>query len=341
MFFSNPKRRSPLKDPRGGLTQAGREYFRRKEGANLKPGVRGAANTPEKMRRKGSFLRRFYGRKVIPPLTTPSGKPTRYALAAHAWGEKVPRTIADVRRLGAKGTALLKRYHATRKRNPIPCAACIALLNNPAAHTCLRSNPKEAGLPFEVERMRRTFSGATLAELERLFEIAYGPGRAYDRLIYLVKSKDASDEEIEAAADSFHAADRAWVEAYNRALAARQSNPVRCSACVARIPNPAAHTCRRANPPAGISYALFPLGQIVITANAQQVVFPDDARAALRRHASGDWGEVGEEDRASNDEALREGERLLSAYRTDSGIKFWIITEWDRSATTILLPEDY
>jgi hypothetical protein len=119
---------SPLKDPKGGLTQAGRDYFRRKEGARLKPGVKGPANTPEKMRRKGSFLRRFYGRKQIPPLKTASGKPTRYALAAHAWGEKVPTSMSDVRRLAAKGTTLLKRYQATRKDNPM------SFLKNPVEY---------------------------------------------------------------------------------------------------------------------------------------------------------------------------------------------------------------
>jgi len=46
---------SKLRDPKGGLTAAGRAYFKRKEGANLKPGVKGAADTPEKMRRKGSY----------------------------------------------------------------------------------------------------------------------------------------------------------------------------------------------------------------------------------------------------------------------------------------------
>lgn len=228
MFWSNP-RRSPLKDPKGGLTQAGRDYFRRKEGAHLKPGVKGPANTPEKMRRKGSFLRRFYGRKTIPPLTTASGKPTRYALAAHAWGEKVPRNTADVRRLAAKGTALLNRYHATR-HNPVPCVACLALLNNPAAHTCRRPNP-------------------------------WGP--------------------------------------------------------------------------------LFPLGQVVMTSTAQAYVSPDEARSALRRHSMGDWGEVYEEDREQNAHALRAGGQIMSVYRTDTGKQFWVITEWDRSVTTILLPEDY
>jgi hypothetical protein len=85
----------------------------------------------------------------------------------------------------------------------------------------------------------------------------------------------------------------------------------------------------------------FPLGQTVITPNAAASVEHDDVLAALRRHASGDWGELGAEDRAANDRALVEGTRLLSAYRSRSGIRFWIITEADRSVTTILLPEDY
>jgi len=61
----------------------------------------------------------------------------------------------------------------------------------------------------------------------------------------------------------------------------------------------------------------------------------------LLRHAAGDWGDLTPEDRAENEYALQNGYRLLSAYHTPSGVKFWIITEADRSATTILLPEEY
>jgi hypothetical protein len=61
----------------------------------------------------------------------------------------------------------------------------------------------------------------------------------------------------------------------------------------------------------------------------------------LVRHAGGDWGLVDEEDRLLNDEALRDGSRLLSAYETVRGVKLWVITEADRSATTILLPDEY
>jgi hypothetical protein len=103
-----------IKDPKGGLTAEGRAYFARKEGANLKPGVKGAADTPEKMRRKGSFLTRFYT-NPSGPLKKSNGDPTRLALAARAWGEAAPSTPAAAARLAAKGRALLKRYEASKK----------------------------------------------------------------------------------------------------------------------------------------------------------------------------------------------------------------------------------
>ncbi len=85
----------------------------------------------------------------------------------------------------------------------------------------------------------------------------------------------------------------------------------------------------------------FPLGQVVITSNAKDTLHPEDHVMALARHAVGDWGEVGEEDRRENELSLEQGLRLLSVYHDRNDKKFWIITEADRSATTILLPEDY
>ena len=61
----------------------------------------------------------------------------------------------------------------------------------------------------------------------------------------------------------------------------------------------------------------------------------------LIRHANGAWGDVCKEDWKSNDEALKNGLRLLSEYKLPDGRRIWIITEWDRSATTLLFPEDY
>lgn len=83
-----------------------------------------------------------------------------------------------------------------------------------------------------------------------------------------------------------------------------------------------------------------PLGQVVITANASLRLSTEEVLTALRRHASGDWGDLCPEDCMANDAALHEGGRLLSAYG-DGAYRFWVITESDRSVTTILLPEDY
>ena len=87
--------------------------------------------------------------------------------------------------------------------------------------------------------------------------------------------------------------------------------------------------------------AKFRLGHIVATANALAVLSQDDILAAIQRHQAGDWGDVPEEDRQENELSLQQGSRLLSAYSSAQGVKFWIITEADRDSTTVLLPEDY
>ena len=106
------------KDPRGGLTAAGRKAFARKQGAHLRPGVTKTVSemTPQEMRRKGSWAVRFYGRAKLPPLVDANGRPTRHALSAHAWGEPVPKTVAAARRIAAKGERLLARYHRAKTR---------------------------------------------------------------------------------------------------------------------------------------------------------------------------------------------------------------------------------
>jgi hypothetical protein len=109
------KAKQPLKDPKGGLTAAGRRHFKETEGANLKPGVRGAADTPEKMRRKGSFLTRFFT-NPSGPMKKPNGEPTRLALSAAAWGEPVPQNRSDAAKLAAKGRRLLERYQNTKEK---------------------------------------------------------------------------------------------------------------------------------------------------------------------------------------------------------------------------------
>jgi Domain of unknown function (DUF6321) len=110
---SRGRKTALTKDPQGGLTAAGRKMFAQKEGAHLRPGVRGAADTPEKMLRKGSFLRRHFANPRGPMQR--DGKPTRLALSAHAWGEPVPKTLGDARKLAAKGKQLLARFKKTKE----------------------------------------------------------------------------------------------------------------------------------------------------------------------------------------------------------------------------------
>lgn len=89
-----------------------------------------------------------------------------------------------------------------------------------------------------------------------------------------------------------------------------------------------------------IPAAKFPLGQIVITANANDQLDPTEVSEGLCRHAAGDWGNVCGDDADLNEQALKDGDRLMSVYGPKDR-QFWIITESDRSVTTILLPEDY
>ncbi len=101
---------SKYKDPEGGLTEAGRRKFESSgESGNLKPGVKEKSPTGQALRRKGSFLTRFYT-NPSGPMVGENGKPTRLALAANAWGEPVPRTAASAARLAAKGRNLLEKY---------------------------------------------------------------------------------------------------------------------------------------------------------------------------------------------------------------------------------------
>ena len=83
------------------------------------------------------------------------------------------------------------------------------------------------------------------------------------------------------------------------------------------------------------------LGSIFVTTNASTSVSSARIGVALARHGSGDWGEGHESDRRLNDQALRDGGRLFSVYEYVPNIRLWVITEADRSYTTVMLPEDY
>lgn len=87
--------------------------------------------------------------------------------------------------------------------------------------------------------------------------------------------------------------------------------------------------------------AKFSLGQTVSTTNAVNTLHPEDVLVSMGRHQAGDWGDLCEEDRQANEQALAHGGRLFSDYHDRNRTKFCIITECDRSYTTVLLPEDY
>jgi hypothetical protein len=87
--------------------------------------------------------------------------------------------------------------------------------------------------------------------------------------------------------------------------------------------------------------AKFRLGHIVKTPNALLQLTDEDILMGIQRHQAGDWGDVGAHVRAANERALVEKKRLLSVYHSARGIKFWLITKADRSATMVLLSEDY
>lgn len=93
----------------------------------------------------------------------------------------------------------------------------------------------------------------------------------------------------------------------------------------------------------GKKKALFPLGQVVATPGALEALQDAGQEPAmfLRRHVAGDWGEVPPEDAQENELSVKRGFRILSAYTLNTSVKIWIITEADRSATTLLLPDEY
>jgi hypothetical protein len=92
-----------------------------------------------------------------------------------------------------------------------------------------------------------------------------------------------------------------------------------------------------------VDHFLFKLGRVVATPGAVNALrrAGQPAWTFLARHLTGDYGEVGADDRAANDEAVRAGGRILSSYTTTAGEAVWVITEADRSSTALLLPEEY
>jgi hypothetical protein len=86
---------------------------------------------------------------------------------------------------------------------------------------------------------------------------------------------------------------------------------------------------------------LFPLGNLLITPTARDLLTPEIIANLLQRHQCGDWGDMTAEDKQENDYSVPRALRIFSAYNVGEGERVWLITEADRSATTILTPEDY
>lgn len=90
----------------------------------------------------------------------------------------------------------------------------------------------------------------------------------------------------------------------------------------------------------------FDPGKLVMTRGVYALTLETDTFArhvqlSVTRHLAGDWGDLCDEDRVANEQALAEGGRLFSSYTLEGDHKIWIITEWDRAVTTVLLPEEY
>lgn len=87
-------------------------------------------------------------------------------------------------------------------------------------------------------------------------------------------------------------------------------------------------------------FRLFKPGKVVVIPHVLEKVSGDELTDALTRHLRGDWGDVSSVDKMSNNQAVQTRGQILSAYKSEGGVTFWIITDADRSATTILLPSD-
>jgi hypothetical protein len=90
----------------------------------------------------------------------------------------------------------------------------------------------------------------------------------------------------------------------------------------------------------------FNSGRLVVTRGVNDLIANDEVFArhvhlSIKRHLAGDWGHLCDEDRVANELALKEGQRLFSVYKKEGLPKIWIITEWDRSVTTVLFPDEY
>jgi antirestriction protein ArdC len=143
---------------------------------------------------------------------------------------------------------------------------------------------------------------------------------------------------VHAAAQAQKACDFIRGEEYPEAVA---KSPTEDMPEVQEPPRDDGAELREHSPAYGECKAVVRLGRLLTTPAALEKIPNHEILAAITRHQSGDWGEVDKDDWNENERALNDGTRLFSVYRSIAGVKFWIITEADRSATMVLLPGDY
>lgn len=193
-----------LKDPKGGLTAAGRAHFKRTEGANLKPGVKGPADTPEKLKRKGSFLSRMFGPGGEGSMKKDNGEPSRRALSARAWGEPVPQNDSDRAALYAKGQRLLERYKSKKEGAEAPRCGCgKTMLDTGSGWHCRTCGPSkdhdgyakksaaDEKPPWEKDNPKKKSKPMTDSEKADAKRRAREAGRPYPNLVDNMAAKKA------------------------------------------------------------------------------------------------------------------------------------------------------
>lgn len=132
-----------------------------------------------------------------------------------------------------------------------------------------------------------------------------------------------------------------YTDLLNAALGAVDWQEIAASWIDDFCPEPASEAPAPEWPTTSLTEPLFSLGRTIATPGALDAISAEEIAWAISRHERGDWGLVDDHDRAENERSLHAGFRLMSVYQTTSGVRFWIITEADRSATTVLLPDEY
>lgn len=187
--------RSEGKNPEGGLNAKGRASLKA-QGHDIKPGVKGPADTPEKMKRKGSFLSRMFGPGAPGAMKKDNGEPSRRALSAKAWGEPVPSDDAGRARLYAKGQSLLKRYSGKEKE---------AAWDFPKLYNLLPSQAEPAQVLEEDHGVKTGLAH---------FKLSNAPGFPMEALREAIEARQGAPVSNQGLMDALHSAAQAKARAH-------------------------------------------------------------------------------------------------------------------------------